>query len=785
MLGSGYGGVLPLTNGMKVNPSAGECQAIPEPKYLPVGQPLCGVPLNQRAVTPFQTAPVYYQHHSYDVGTLLQQRSSLDYQYQKLQAFAACMYGGAAMMQQLPTVQGALQGYGNMPLIAGGDLLYRQPEGIPLSFGRCAGSSAPSNLQATLPYLQDMGGQMGGNAHATIQTCQPIINAYQSSLLSQLQHNSRQLSFHGYPAPVLSKPQSVVYPLKSFQQWLTSSLPTSAMPLTGYLANHSNSWPSQSPLFFAPSVDKFTQQQPVIDSDIKGNKSLENHAHLPMFKQRFDAFHYPVEPTGYKQTIFSTSHSASAAQQLPVKQWAEATGNRGVLFTEVSNRGLSIPAKIKAGPLGRCVEFMAKQASEHSHTASRESLTMLFNSWEGQVLFGNRDHLQGKGLLKNSSGNPQDYTSESVPVDIDSTLAFIDFYTTAIGMEQKPEKVELSKHREKKRERLAALRELRQFVAGLNSQDPDCAALCRLALQMCGRVRERSLVSQKNIPLCGGFAVVQNAWGENPLMTTRILLNLARYQSCSVKTLIPGKDKTLKVPPINLSKFTEALADKLLLSTLYDLNSSSSTPGRDAVNASFLGVSARPFNQSRWLGAEPSDVNSVFLQAMCQASNQRCPVRGAVTGKLSKFIEARLRGGLERKANKNNVLNIEGEVNKVETNDAFSHAVIFDSFKEMGDMVTFKLYSWGRVYHLKMKTKTFLEHIDKNSFVLFNQKIPTDSNSIFRDINVEVTDKKDNDSGVILSLSGEEIPAVKGKKVKGFAKKEYTYKGNGSWTIYN
>ena len=789
---SGYGGVFPVADGVRINTSLGQNPAVTEQKYLPAGQSLAGVPLNQRVIAPFQTAPVYYQNHSYDVGILLQQRSFLDYQYQKLQAFSACMCGGAAMIGQLPALQQSLQGHGQMPQISGGELYYQQPVGAPLSFGAYTGSAAPSSLQSALLHLQ------GGRVNPIIQQLQPFIQAHQSNLLSQLQQNSRFLSFQGYPAPDLSQPQPMVYRFDQLKGWLTTPLSQAVSPLKGYSTNQPKSWEQSSPLYFAPLANHSGNYQSGFSGDSgSSHPSPERDQLWPMFKERLNEFNYPVKPAVYQQGAYSKPcvadlsylQSNEETQEAPKPKNVYFAGGmarkNGTVLAAPNNSRLSAPAKVRNSPLGRCIEFMEKKVSGSSGSAHRQMLTILFNSWEGQVLFGNRDHLQGQDILRSSAEKPEKYTSESVLVDIASTLKFIDLYTHAIQEEKKPGKVELSKHYEKKFERVNALKEIRQFVAELNPQDPDCAALCRLALQMCGRVRERSMVSQRQLPLCGGFAIAQNAWGEKPLMTTRIMLNLARYQSCRVTTLIPGKEKVLRVPPIDFSRFSEALADKLLLSTLYDLyRDDSSTPGRDAVNASFLGISARPFNQSRWLDAKSTDVNPRFLQAMCQASEQGCPVRGALTGKLNAFLHKNLLRGLNRKANKDNVLDIEEGVSQADGSRSGSHAVIFDGFKVMGERVAFKLYTWGRVYHLNMKKSTFLQHIDKNSFVAFNQQTPTGSDSIFNDLDVEVLDKKSNGSGIILSLSGEEIPVAKGQTVTGFARKRYMYKGNGYWNVY-
>ncbi|MDD7804257.1 MAG: hypothetical protein PUP46_01525 [Endozoicomonas sp. (ex Botrylloides leachii)] len=784
-LGSEYGPFFPLAGQINAKPSATH-QAVPEQKYILPGLPLHGMPLNQRSVMPYQASPTYYQNHSCNVGSLLQQRSYLEYQLQKLSAFIACMEGGAAMINQLSTLQQSLQFHNPMPMIPEGNLLYRQPTGDITSFRAYAGTIAPSSLQSTPSYLQEM------IADPLFQAWQPFTHDYQHTLHHQLQQNNKELSFQGYPPPALSPFQSMVYPFNVLQQWLTTPLSQPVVPLQGYFANQPNDWPSSYPLLF--SSTKQTSLQPVTNSTINNHQALRNDPLSAAFEQRFNMFHYPVTPKNDEQEYFSQAATAisdiadvsETMNEKPVQQWMlrpakKINRSRAAVLSDAANNRLASSTQIKRSPLGRCINLLENQDA----TSHREVLTTLFNSWEGQVLFGGRDHMQGQPLSKTGEDIPDHYNSENIPVDISSTLKFIDLYARTIKLERKPGKAWLEKHHKKNSERMNALSQIRQFVAELNDQDPDCAALCRLALQMCGRVRERRLVSQKQIPLCGGFALMQNAWGTKPLMMTKVLLDLARNECCYVRTMTSGKEKRLTIPPLNFTRFSEALADKLLLATLYDLNrDNSSTPGRDAVNALFLGISAKPFNQSRWGGASSADANQPFLQAMTQASNQQCAVRGALTGKLWACIHNNLLQGLERKANKDAPLDMEQLLSQVKESRSGSHAVVFDAFKVIDDHVVFKLYTWGRVYHLKMKTDTFLENIDKYSFVLFNQKGTDTNNSIFKAPEIEVLDKKSDTLGIILSVSGEEIPVVKGQTVTGFGTKKYTYKGNGSWGVH-
>ena len=130
-------------------------------------------------------------------------------------------------------------------------------------------------------------------------------------------------------------------------------------------------------------------------------------------------------------------------------------------------------------------------------------------------------------------------------------------------------------------------------------------------------------------------------------------------------------------------------------------------------------------------------------------------------------------------------MDIEKRVNNTQPGSVGDHAVIFDSFKVTDSHVKFKLYSWGRVYHLQLSKATFLKNIDKKSFVIFNQTDASHHDNVFTAIRDEVLDKKDSDTGIILHMSGKEKPVLKNQKVHGFADRQYTYKGNGRWHVHH
>ena len=588
-------------------------------KHLPAGINIPTTPLYQRSATPLSTStpPVYYQNHSYHVGSLLQQRRHLHYQQQKLQAFNACLDNGPQLLQQLPAIHRAISSHRPLPVLSGGDIFYKTPARQLFSLSQYAGKQVPASIEPIAQHVSQPSEPIA-SGHVLFQ---PLIQAYQQQLIRQLQQNSQSLTFQGYPAANTPPPQPMVYPMEQLQRWL-SSPPDKLSPLTNFPANKPQQWPSPYPLFLRPSLNPIKQPLSMINES--PNKPLQEHADWPLFNNRFQAFFYPETPTAYNKATISGSVSTpdSSSVTLPDITSRQKTPTNSASIKKTS-AVLANQQPIHNSPLGRCVEFMTAHATQKK--SSRQTLTALFDSWEGQVILGNRDHRDGHNLFANRENQPQHYSSDDFLTDVPNTLRFIDLYTTLIGSELKNKTTTARHHQNKKRERLTALKEVRAFVAELNPDNPASAQLCRLALQVCGRIRERRLVSQKTLPLCGGFGLLQCAWGNRPLNMTRIILSLARHRQCVVPTRVKGITKTLTVPPIDLSHYTEALADKLLLSTLYDLNSSSSTPGRDAVNASFLAMPSRVFNQNQWGRNDTPKANELFLQALGSCFTTKMP----------------------------------------------------------------------------------------------------------------------------------------------------------------
>ena len=403
---------------------------------------------------------------------------------------------------------------------------------------------------------------------------------------------------------------------------------------------------------------------------------------------------------------------------------------------------------------------------------ARKALTDLFDSVKGQTLFGKNDY----------------------PVDKQGTLAFIKAYKKAIRLEEKPLLANSEAQKKKKLERLAALEEIECFVNGLRKNDYQTPEHCRLALQLCGRVRERSLVHQYKIGYCGGFAVLQAAWGRNPLKMTKLTIALAEKGQADVETMVKGRTKRLEVPiAFKWDKYHEALADSLLISTRYDLGSSGSCVEQDAMNATFLGVPVKVYSGKsvkKANGKDDYDADQQLLSDLCQASKQKCTVRAAVDGHMASFLEEKLTKDFTRKK-KGAVRDIDADFKafRPKPGSDTGHAVIIDKFElkknNNQQIVECKLHTWGVMHHIRMSVKTFMDHFDhKGCFIAGASE--EDSFPSFKEIGDEVHYDRNKTTGVLVHKDGREKLVPIGGSASSFdsnVKKQYEYLGYGGWKI--
>ncbi len=451
---------------------------------------------------------------------------------------------------------------------------------------------------------------------------------------------------------------------------------------------------------------------------------------------RSDSTQSPKEP--------SPGSNASDAQRIteqpqrlseygPGELDAEAYGIRWV--TKESKK-VAGEVAIKHGSLGQCIELLTNQAfTQDSSVDSRSSLDLLFDSFEGQSLFTTGDHWQSPAISRRNqaliddvsvAGNTATFKynhddlenkfdavkagANDTPVDKKSTLQFIDLFATAIEQERKPTGQETQAQIDKKQERLQALEEIREFVTQLDPDAPDAAALCRLALQLCGRCRERSMVRQQTRPLCGGFATLQAAWGKSPLNMTRLTIRLAcDYQAKSDKLAMAY----FELPEgIDFSKYDEALADTLLLSTFYDLDRSGSNSKKDMHFSLMLDVAVQSTDKQN-----PSD--SKFIEALEEATRNKAAVKLSLDAKLASFLEENWTNSKSRKLEKDQSWNIDKDFKSFEGSGHIGHAVIMDSCRTLSNgNIEIKIHSWGMGMRLQMKPETLLSHLSINSTII-------------------------------------------------------------------
>ena len=213
----------------------------------------------------------------------------------------------------------------------------------------------------------------------------------------------------------------------------------------------------------------------------------------------------------------------------------------------VRNNCLVSSEKVKNHALGRSIYLLKEgMIDSREKNNSRSLLDDFFSSRDAQKIFLDNDFA----------------------VNIDSTLEFIDLYKEAISIEQK--KTEKSNRQLIVCEnRLAALSEIKKFVESLRADDSDCAALCRFAIQLCGRCREPKQVKQLDLPFCGINAILAAGWRIDSETLTRVSLKVMTYY----KVKLPGSFFMENSLPYNTdyTKYSDALADKVLMSLFVDL----------------------------------------------------------------------------------------------------------------------------------------------------------------------------------------------------------------------
>ncbi|MDP0563246.1 MAG: hypothetical protein QS721_13325 [Candidatus Endonucleobacter sp. (ex Gigantidas childressi)] len=402
---------------------------------------------------------------------------------------------------------------------------------------------------------------------------------------------------------------------------------------------------------------------------------------------------------------------------------------------------------------------------------ARDVLTKFFNSVSGKTLTQNNHYA----------------------IDKKKTLDFIVCYKKAIELEIKEEKEDKeikAEQDKKKNERLKAISEIKDFIENINNNDPKLNEKCRCAIQLSGRVRERSLVTQKAIPYCGGFAMLQEAWGINPCKMVHIALDLLEKGETTTDTMVVGCVKKLSTPDyFKWRDYDEAYADSLLISIHYNLKKASSLAQEDAMNATYLGVPVKKCNypDSKSDSFKKQDMQTRFLQELTLVSRGKGSICATAHGAINIFFLHELQKGFNRK-NVSGPVNIEAAFKEFKSEEQINHAVVIEKFHVTGvgdnKFIECKLHTWGVMHHLKMRVSTFFDNFDPSSFFIANMDA-SQKFEFFSDIDKVVMRKNDNTAtiGVLKLLDGTEHHLKKGDQIS-IENIVYKFNGGADWDTY-
>ena len=346
----------------------------------------------------------------------------------------------------------------------------------------------------------------------------------------------------------------------------------------------------------------------------------------------------------------------------------------------------------KNHPIHNAIECLKKTGNK------RRILHDFFDSTEAKILAGeNIDHRMQ---------NPED------PQLIE---LFISEYRKAIELETKqtPEKWS-GAHQNKKHKRLQAIDQIEAFIKRQNPNAPQYSKHCQLAYQALIRVREPGFVHQRHTPVCGGFAILQHAWRENPNIVTKLLLEIHTKGHTTV-TAQNGANVKLVLqdsPSMPEEEAEEALADKLLIYALYPPHSCAegSDYTQDAYKSFFLGLQPLMLDEQKKADSTPESL----LNTLQTASQHNLCFSIGISQALTDPLFEKITNSALRKEQKNNyeVISVDGE-------GPTSHRVLLDEFSYDKTHVYFKVYSWGQLKRYRMKKDSFINNIYPLRLIFF------------------------------------------------------------------
>ncbi len=706
-----------------------------------------GALLTERKISVINN-PVLSGMHSSQVYNLLMQRAVQEQHFLTAQIMESYIRGLMVFAGHRRALLGYLEGYGQRPVCTGYDLV---------SVGVAHQSPVLSRDDAD-NLMAHLKGVPGG-AVPVIRQCLDINHKQREFYENQLRLNGQQLAFNGYACPALRMTMPMAYPLSDVVKhlgWLKNPGARSAGVLRAYPYDGSGLEEAEVPpdIYFTPhkepgfygegeskqtnraihkSDPQFLPERPrfpegrqefkypadILDNGIsQPSKERKHIEQKPSVGKGGLAPHMSaaVEKNALKETgkapAFSQKPEMIEVDRFPVdKGWQkkkevtpelpkpvkESAKERKVVkpqkqVTLASAQELQKKDKktVQAGALGQAIKLL----KNISGPDSRELLDKLYN-------------IHGRQL----------FASNQLPVDKEHTLEFLKLFKVAIQYELKKGKTGDAEQQKKKQERLAALSHIERFVENLDDNDPNLIPLCRLAVHLYGRVRERSAVLQSTIPFCGGFSVEQMAWGRQPLKVAKMMTELA----LNYEVTLPGSTRTVSIPDNkDLSKNPESLADKLFLSAVYNLSGvKGSTAYTDAVNTQLFGIPVkiyRPLKSGD--GSNNEEYDGKFLEDLVLASEKKCPIRGAIDPKFAAFLDSQAKKQPYFRKKSKSVINVENDFHDFVGVKGIGHAVVLDHFNIKGEQVEFKLYSWGKVFNWSMNKATFLKHVDKRNFLV-------------------------------------------------------------------
>ena len=299
------------------------------------------------------------------------------------------------------------------------------------------------------------------------------------------------------------------------------------------------------------------------------------------------------------------------------------------------------------------------------------------------------------------------FTDNDFHVSKKSALEFIDLYKKAVKTELKKSS---TRQRLLRDNRLTALKEIKNFVKSVRPDDPDCAALCRFAIQLCGRCREPKNVTQRNLELCGLYTVLTAGWRIDPLKLTRVALKAIT----DFKVKVPGSICLENYLPHNqdYTIYSDPLADKVLISLCFALDTEGTLMTRERYFAGELGF---PIKLPLLFRSEDQIINGL------QVVSKNYPVSITTEPELMEYFQKEITSDRRRKPK--DCLFVQDCINPYKLGN--KHVVLIENFSislhQGVEHVIFKLTSLGGTVKISMPKNMFKKYFHLDSCMLIGE----------------------------------------------------------------